>query len=111
MHDVSSAQDAANGQREHHQGGAYLRTSSAANVDADKDSDKRQREAIQRYAKQAGFAVIDEFCTFLRRHRLHRPERRGGNATSAWPFALDWLRALASTGEHPPATLHYSEPA
>jgi DNA invertase Pin-like site-specific DNA recombinase len=40
---------------------AYLRTSSAANVGADKDSDRRQREAIQSYAKHAGFELIDEF--------------------------------------------------
>ena len=30
---------------------AYLRTSSAANVGADKDSEKRQRQAIVAYAK------------------------------------------------------------
>ena len=33
---------------------AYLRTSSRANVGADKDSDKRQRAAIQAYEKAAG---------------------------------------------------------
>jgi DNA invertase Pin-like site-specific DNA recombinase len=40
---------------------AYLRTSSAANVGTDKDSDKRQREAIQRYAKATGYEVVGEF--------------------------------------------------
>ena len=40
---------------------AYLRTSSAANVGADKDSDRRQREAIGTFAKHAGFTVIEEF--------------------------------------------------
>ena len=40
---------------------AYLRTSSAANVSADKDSDKRQRAAIQGFAKRAGFEIVDEF--------------------------------------------------
>jgi DNA invertase Pin-like site-specific DNA recombinase len=40
---------------------AYIRTSSAANVGADKDSDKRQRAAIDGFAKRAGFAVIGEF--------------------------------------------------
>ena len=40
---------------------AYLRTSSAANVGADKDSDKRQRAAIQSYAKRSGFEIVDEF--------------------------------------------------
>jgi DNA invertase Pin-like site-specific DNA recombinase len=36
----------------------YLRTSSAANVGADKDSDKRQRVAIEAYAKSAGVEVV-----------------------------------------------------
>jgi DNA invertase Pin-like site-specific DNA recombinase len=40
---------------------AYLRTSSAANVGADKDSDTRQRLAIQRYAASAGLEVVGEF--------------------------------------------------
>src|SRR5262249_53635048 len=34
---------------------------SAANVGADKDSDKRQRAAIDGFAKRAGFAVVGEF--------------------------------------------------
>jgi DNA invertase Pin-like site-specific DNA recombinase len=37
----------------------YMRTSSAANVGADKDSEKRQRAAIEGYAKAAGFVVVD----------------------------------------------------
>src|SRR4029079_14474124 len=40
---------------------AYIRTSSAANVGADKDSDKRQRTAIEGYAKRAGYQLVDEF--------------------------------------------------
>ena len=40
---------------------AYLRTSSAANVGTHKDSEKRQRHAIQGFAKRAGFAIIEEF--------------------------------------------------
>jgi DNA invertase Pin-like site-specific DNA recombinase len=40
---------------------AYLRTSSATNVGPDKDSDKRQREAIQVFAKRAGYTIVDEF--------------------------------------------------
>jgi DNA invertase Pin-like site-specific DNA recombinase len=39
---------------------AYLRTSSAANVGVDKDSDKRQRAAIQAFAKRAGFELVAE---------------------------------------------------
>ncbi len=38
---------------------AYLRTSSAANVGG--DSDQRQREAIQAYARGAGLEVVAEF--------------------------------------------------
>ena len=40
---------------------AYLRTSSATNVGADKDSDKRQRAAIEAFAKRAGFTIIGEY--------------------------------------------------
>src|SRR4030088_1673945 len=40
---------------------AYIRTSSAANVGADKDSDKRQRAAIEAFAKRAWFALVGEF--------------------------------------------------
>ena len=40
---------------------AYLRTSSAANVGADKDSDTRQRQAIAGFAKRAGFDLVGEF--------------------------------------------------
>ena len=40
---------------------AYYRTSSAANVGQDKDSDKRQKSAIASYAKRAGFQIVEEF--------------------------------------------------
>ena len=40
---------------------AYLRTSSRANVGADKDSDKRQRAAIEAYARAAGYEIIETF--------------------------------------------------
>jgi DNA invertase Pin-like site-specific DNA recombinase len=40
---------------------AYLRTSSAANVGNDKDSDKRQRAAIDAFAKANGYEIVDEF--------------------------------------------------
>src|SRR5215216_6381564 len=40
---------------------AYFRTSSAANVGADKDSERRQREAVNAYAKIAGVEVVAEF--------------------------------------------------
>src|SRR6476660_6166104 len=40
---------------------AYLRTSSASNVGADKDSDQRQRAAIEAFAKSAGFTLVGEY--------------------------------------------------
>jgi len=40
---------------------AYLRTSSAANTGADKDSDKRQRAAIAAFARSAGFEIVDTY--------------------------------------------------
>jgi DNA invertase Pin-like site-specific DNA recombinase len=39
---------------------AYLRTSSATNVGADKDSDKRQRQAIETFAKHGGYELVAE---------------------------------------------------
>jgi DNA invertase Pin-like site-specific DNA recombinase len=39
----------------------YVRTSSATNIGADKDSEKRQRIAIERFAKRGGFEVVAWF--------------------------------------------------
>jgi DNA invertase Pin-like site-specific DNA recombinase len=39
----------------------YMRTSSATNVGRDKDSEARQRAAIEGYAKAAGYAIVDWF--------------------------------------------------
>jgi len=43
----------------------YIRTSSAANVGEDKDSDRRQRLAIEGFAKRAGYDVVDWFAVVL----------------------------------------------
>ena len=40
---------------------AYLRTSSAANVGSDKDSETRRRAAIEAFARRAGFAIVATF--------------------------------------------------
>ena len=40
---------------------AYLRTSSASNVGTEKDSDKRQRLAIEAYAKREGIVLAGEY--------------------------------------------------
>jgi DNA invertase Pin-like site-specific DNA recombinase len=39
----------------------YLRTSSSANVGPDKDSEKRQRLAIERHARAAGYHIVEWF--------------------------------------------------
>ena len=38
-----------------------MRTSSATNVGSDKDSERRQRAAIEAYAKRAGMVVLEWF--------------------------------------------------
>ena len=40
---------------------AYFRTSSETNVGEDKDTLKRQREAVTKYAKSAGYQIIAEY--------------------------------------------------
>lgn len=40
---------------------AYYRTSSATNVGGDKDSEKRQRDAVEAYAKSSGIKIVDSF--------------------------------------------------
>jgi DNA invertase Pin-like site-specific DNA recombinase len=40
---------------------AYMRTSSATNVGGEKDSEQRQRVAIEAYAKHAGMVIVDWF--------------------------------------------------
>jgi DNA invertase Pin-like site-specific DNA recombinase len=40
---------------------AYLRTSSAANVGADKDSERRQRVAIEAFAKRNGYELVGDY--------------------------------------------------
>jgi DNA invertase Pin-like site-specific DNA recombinase len=40
---------------------AYFRTSSNTNVGADKDSEKRQRDAVTRFAKANGYSIVDSF--------------------------------------------------
>jgi DNA invertase Pin-like site-specific DNA recombinase len=39
----------------------YVRTSSATNTGPDKDSERRQRLAIERFAKSAGYELVDWF--------------------------------------------------
>ena len=68
---------------------AYLRTSSAANVGPDKDSDRRQRDAIRAFAFRAGFEVVGEF---------YDAAVSGADPVDARPGFRDMLTHIASNG-------------
>jgi DNA invertase Pin-like site-specific DNA recombinase len=68
---------------------AYLRTSSAANVGADKDSDKRQRAAIAGFARRAGFSLVGEF---------HDAAVSGADPVDQRPGFAQMLQRLAANG-------------
>jgi DNA invertase Pin-like site-specific DNA recombinase len=67
---------------------AYLRTGSAANVGADKDSG-RQREAVQAFAKRAGYDLVDEF---------YDRAVRGADSIDARPGFAAMLERIESNG-------------
>jgi DNA invertase Pin-like site-specific DNA recombinase len=58
----------------------YLRTSSAANVGADKDSEKRQREAIAAFAKRSGYELVEQFYDAAVSGKDHIEGRKGFKA-------------------------------
>jgi DNA invertase Pin-like site-specific DNA recombinase len=68
---------------------AYLRTSSATNVGADKDSDKRQRAAIEAFAKRAGFTIVGEY---------YDKAVSGADRIDQRPGFAEMLRELAANG-------------
>jgi DNA invertase Pin-like site-specific DNA recombinase len=68
-----------------------MRTSSATNVGADKDSDKRQRAAIEGYAKAAGY-VIDPDDWF------HDAAVRGDDAVTDRPGFAAMLERITGNG-------------
>ena len=68
---------------------AYLRTSSAANVGADKDSDKRQRAAIEAFAKRAGFTIVEEY---------YDAAVSGADPVDQRPGFCEMLQRLATNG-------------
>lgn len=61
---------------------AYLRTSSAANVGG--DSDKRQRDAIARYARSAGIEIASEFYDAAVSGADPIDQREGFTSLLAW---------------------------
>ena len=68
---------------------AYLRTSSAANVGADKDSDKRQRAAIEAFAKRARFTIVGEY---------YDKAVSGADRVDQRPGFAEMLQRLAANG-------------
>jgi DNA invertase Pin-like site-specific DNA recombinase len=68
---------------------AYLRTSSAASVGADKDSDKRQRAAIEAFAKRAGFSIVEEY---------YDAAVSGADPVDQRPGFCEMLQRLATNG-------------
>lgn len=68
---------------------AYLRTSSAANVGPDKDSEKRQRAAIWAYAKANGYELVGEY---------YDAAVSGADPITARPGFTDMLARLLSNG-------------
>jgi DNA invertase Pin-like site-specific DNA recombinase len=67
----------------------YMRTSSAANVGRDKDSEKRQRAAIEGYAKAAGYVVVEWF---------YDAAIKGADSVTARPGFSAMLDRIAGNG-------------
>ena len=68
---------------------AYLRTSSAANVGPDKDSDKRQLAAISAFAKANCFEVVDSY---------YDAAVSGADPVTERPGFMEMLRRVVSNG-------------
>jgi DNA invertase Pin-like site-specific DNA recombinase len=67
----------------------YMRTSSATNVGRDKDSEVRQRTAIESYAKAAGYVIVDWF---------YDPAVKGSDAVTERPGFKNMLDRIAGNG-------------
>jgi DNA invertase Pin-like site-specific DNA recombinase len=67
----------------------YMRTSSATNVGADKDSEKRQRAAIEGYARANDYAVVEWF---------YDANVKGADSVAARPGFSAMLDRIASNG-------------
>lgn len=68
---------------------AYLRTSSGANVGADKDSEKRQLAAIQAFAKASGYHIVDTY---------YDAAVSGADPVTARPGFAAMMERIASNG-------------
>ena len=68
---------------------AYFRTSSETNVGADKDSQRRQREAVAKYAKAAGYELIAEYSD---------DGVKGADPVGERPGFADMMKHIAGNG-------------
>ena len=68
---------------------AYLRTSSAANIGEDKDSGRRQLQAIEGFAKRAGIELVGTY---------HDEAVKGSDPIDTRPGFADMLEALEANG-------------
>lgn len=68
---------------------AYLRTSSAANIGEDKDSGRRQLQAIEAHAKRAGIALAGTY---------NDEAVKGTDAVDTRPGFAAMLEALEANG-------------
>src|SRR6185369_15815420 len=70
---------------------AYMRTSSAANVGADKDSESRQRLAIEAYAAHAGYHIAESDF-------FYDPAISGADDIDARPGFANMLARIEANG-------------
>jgi DNA invertase Pin-like site-specific DNA recombinase len=68
---------------------AYLRTSSAANVGSDKDSERRQREAVEGFARSTGYRIVETY---------HDTAVSGADPVTVRPGFSAMLERLLSNG-------------
>jgi DNA invertase Pin-like site-specific DNA recombinase len=68
---------------------AYYRTSSAANVGSDKDSEARQRLAVEAFAKRSGYEIVESY---------YDAAVSGADALDARPGFADALKRIAANG-------------
>lgn len=68
---------------------AYMRTSSATNVGTEKDSEKRQREEIEKFARKAGYTVVAWF---------YDADVRGSDPVDVRPGFAAMLDRIAGNG-------------
>ena len=68
---------------------AYLRTSSATNTGPDKDSEKRQRAAIEAFARSAGYKIVESY---------YDAAVSGADPVTARPGFSSMLERLMSNG-------------